>query len=62
MKHTSDDPACGTDDSLAREFLLFLREEKRWWLAPLLSVLLLLSTVIVFAEGSAIAPFLYTLF
>lgn len=57
MKHTTD-----VDDSIAREFLLFLREEKRWWLAPLLSTLLLLSTVIVFAEGSAIAPFLYTLF
>ena len=50
------------DDSLLREFLLFLREEKRWWMAPLLTVLLMLSVVIVFAEGSAVAPFIYTLF
>ncbi|MCW8140029.1 MAG: hypothetical protein KIT58_14115 [Planctomycetota bacterium] len=49
-------------DSIFGEFLLFLKEEKKWWLAPLLFVLLLLSAVIIFAEGSAIAPFIYTIF
>jgi hypothetical protein len=49
-------------DSLMAEFLLFLKEEKKWWLAPLVIVLLLLSAVIIFAEGSAIAPFIYTIF
>ena len=49
-------------DSLMGEFLLFLKEEKKWWLAPLVIVLLLLSAVIIFAEGSAIAPFIYTIF
>ncbi len=50
------------DDSIFSEFLTFLKEEKKWWLAPLVIVLLLLSAVIIFAEGSAIAPFIYTIF
>lgn len=49
-------------DSIFSEFFLFLKEEKKWWLAPLIAVLLLLSAVILFAEGSAIAPFIYTIF
>lgn len=48
--------------SLAAEFLLFLREERRWWLAPIVAVMLLVSGLILFAEGSALAPFLYPLF
>jgi hypothetical protein len=49
-------------DSIFSEFVLFLKEEKKWWLAPLVIVLLALSAVIIFAEGSAIAPFIYTIF
>jgi len=49
-------------DSLLSEFLLFLKEEKKWWLAPLVIVLLALGAIIVFAESSAIAPFIYTIF
>jgi hypothetical protein len=49
-------------DSVFAEFWLFLKEEKKWWLAPLLVVLLALGAIIVFAEGSAIAPFIYTIF
>ena len=49
-------------DSVFAEFFLFLKEEKKWWLAPLVVVLLALSAVIIFAEGSAIAPFIYTIF
>lgn len=55
-------PEDDAPDSLMGEFLLFLKEEKKWWLAPLVVVLLLLSAVIIFAEGSAIAPFIYTIF
>lgn len=40
----------------------FVRERKLWWLAPLLGVLLLLGLALVLVEGSALAPFLYTLF
>ncbi len=49
-------------DSLTADLLLFLREEKLWWLAPLMGTMGLLSAVVVFAEGSAIAPFIYTIF
>lgn len=55
-------PEAEASDSIFAEFFLFLKEEKKWWLAPLVVVLLLLSAVIIFAEGSAIAPFIYTIF
>ena len=48
--------------SVVSEFWLFLKEEKKWWLAPLVVVLLGLGVVIVAAEGSAIAPFIYSIF
>ena len=44
------------------EFWEFLKFRKRYWLAPIVFVLLLLSALIVFTEGSAVAPFIYTLF
>jgi hypothetical protein len=40
----------------------FLRIRKRYWLAPIIICLLLFGVLIVFAGGSAIAPFIYTLF
>jgi hypothetical protein len=48
--------------SIVREFLSFLKHEKKWWLIPLVVVLLGLGLFLVFAEGSALAPFLYPLF
>ncbi len=48
--------------SIMREFWLFLRVRKKWWLAPILVFLVLLGALIVFTEGSALAPFIYTLF
>jgi hypothetical protein len=48
--------------SLLREFLGFLKKEKKWWLVPLVVVLLLLGSLLVLVEGSAVAPFIYTLF
>jgi hypothetical protein len=45
-----------------REFLMFLRQEKKYWLAPMVVVLVLFGLLIVFAQGSAVAPFIYTLF
>ena len=44
------------------EFWQFLKIRKKFWLAPILVVLLLLSLVIVLAQGSALAPFIYALF
>lgn len=44
------------------EFVDFLKNEKKYWLAPIAVVLILLGLVLVFAQSSAIAPFIYTLF
>ncbi|MCB0325273.1 MAG: hypothetical protein KDD69_16940 [Bdellovibrionales bacterium] len=40
----------------------FLRVRKKWWLAPVIIFALLISLLIVLVEGSAVAPFIYTLF
>lgn len=40
----------------------FLRVRKKFWLAPIILVMLLLGALIVFAQGSVVAPFIYTLF
>jgi|TARA_Y100000294_G_scaffold83382_1_gene78282 hypothetical protein len=40
----------------------FMRVRKKFWLAPIIIVLLLLGALIVFAQGSAVAPFIYTVF
>ncbi|ADB95558.1 DUF5989 family protein [Candidatus Atelocyanobacterium thalassae] len=40
----------------------FLRERKKFWLAPLIITLVVLGALIVFTQGSVIAPFIYTLF
>ena len=45
-----------------REFWAFLKYEKKYWLAPIVLVLLLLGLLLVFAQSSALAPFIYTLF
>lgn len=48
--------------SLVRDFISFIRHEKKWWLAPILVVLLLLGLFLVFASSSPLAAFLYPLF
>ncbi len=48
--------------SLLKEFFLFVRQEKKWWLVPLLAVLLLVGALILFAGASPWAPFVYPLF
>lgn len=40
----------------------FMRERKKFWLAPIIIVMLLLGALIVLTQGSAVAPFIYTLF
>jgi Family of unknown function (DUF5989) len=44
------------------ELMGFLWERKLWWLIPMVSVLLLFGALFIFAQSSAIAPFIYTLF
>ena len=48
--------------SLAKEFMQFLKVRKKWWLTPIIVLLVLLSTLIILTEGSALAPFIYALF
>jgi len=44
------------------EFLAFLRQEKKYWLIPIVVVFVLFGLLIVFSQSSAVAPFIYTLF
>jgi drug/metabolite transporter superfamily protein YnfA len=45
-----------------REFWQFLKQEKKYWLAPIVLVLVLFGLLLAFAQSSAVAPFIYTLF
>jgi hypothetical protein len=45
-----------------REFWDFLKVRKKYWLLPILLVLLIFGSIIVLSQGSAIAPFIYTIF
>jgi uncharacterized membrane protein len=47
---------------VASELLRFFWERKLWWLMPMLFLLLIFGALIIFAQSSAIAPFIYTLF
>ena len=47
---------------LIRDLWAFMRERKKFWLLPIFVVLLVLGGLLVLAQGSAIAPFIYTLF
>ena len=47
---------------LLADLWAFMRERKKFWLAPIIIVMILLGALIVFAKGSSLAPFIYTLF
>ena len=47
---------------LIKDLWDFMRERKKFWLAPIILVMLLLGALIVLSQGSALAPFIYTLF
>lgn len=51
----------GTNQSLVGEFISFLRDNKKWWLAPILVAIVGLGALVILG-GSAAAPFIYTLF
>jgi competence protein ComGC len=48
--------------SLPGQLWAFLRVRKKWWLLPILVVLLMVSALLVLAKGSVLAPFIYTIF
>jgi len=52
----------GTRLGIAGELLGFLWGNKKWWLIPLVIMLLVLGAVLIFASASAVGPFIYTLF
>jgi len=47
---------------LAKELWAFLRAQKKYWMAPIIIVLVLFGALMIFAQGSVVAPFIYTLF
>jgi hypothetical protein len=48
--------------SIISELWDYLKVRKKWWLAPIVFFLLLIGIMLILAEGSAVAPFIYTLF
>lgn len=47
---------------LVRELWAFMKARKKWWLLPIIVVLMLVGSLLAFATGSALAPFIYTIF
>ncbi|MBT8062376.1 MAG: hypothetical protein KJO85_06800 [Gammaproteobacteria bacterium] len=47
---------------LIKDFAAFMGERKKFWLAPIIAIMLLLGVLIVVAGGSSLAPFIYTIF
>ncbi|MBN2281122.1 MAG: hypothetical protein JXQ65_11120 [Candidatus Marinimicrobia bacterium] len=48
--------------SILKEFLGFLKENKKTWMIPIVIILLILGLLMVLGQGSALAPFIYTIF
>lgn len=51
-----------THTGIVGELWMFMRERKKFWLLPVIAVMLLVGFLIVVAQGSALAPFIYTIF
>jgi len=47
---------------IARELWAFMRERKKFWMLPMLAVLVGIGGLLIFAQGSVLAPFIYTIF
>ena len=48
--------------SIVSEFWAFLKVRKKWWLLPIIVVMALFGSLLAFAQGSVLAPFIYTIF
>lgn len=48
--------------SLVRDLWAYMRVRKKWWLLPIIIMMMLIGTLLVFAQGSVLAPFIYTIF
>ncbi len=51
-----------SQSSLVREFWAFMKVRKKFWLLPIVLVMVMVGALLVFAQGSALAPFIYTIF
>jgi len=47
--------------AILKEFWSFLRVRKKWWLTPIVMFLLIFGAILIFAKGSALAPFIYSI-
>ena len=45
-----------------RDLWMFMKERKKYWMVPIILVMILLGALLVFSQGSVVAPFIYTLF
>jgi hypothetical protein len=50
------------NSGIASELWAFMRARKKWWLLPIIVLMLLVGVLLVFAQGSVLAPFIYTIF
>jgi hypothetical protein len=48
--------------ALLHEFIAYMSARRKWWLAPIMVVLLIFGGLLILAQGSAVAPFIYTVF
>ena len=48
--------------SITSELWAYMRERKKWWLLPIIITMLLVSVLLILAQGSALGPFIYTIF
>ena len=48
--------------SFLKEFIIFLLSRKKYWLFPIILVLVIFGALIILSQGSAVAPFIYTIF
>ena len=48
--------------SITSELWAFMKVRKKWWLLPIIATMLLVGLLLIFAQGSALAPFIYTIF
>lgn len=47
---------------MASELWAFMRARKKWWLLPIIITMILIGALLIFAQGSVLAPFIYTIF
>lgn len=54
--------AMGRRARIIREFFQFLWEQKLWWMIPMMVLLIFFAVLLIFAQSTALSPFIYTLF